>query len=79
VTIKFLGFTLVRINININENSHRKCSKNNVETPLNRFRTTITGKPVDWKKRKKFCQLNVGQVHDAKQPFDDTMSELRVI
>ena len=53
--------------------------KNNVEKPLARLRTTITGKPVDWRKRKKILSLEFRSGTRYNKPFDDTMSELRLL
>jgi hypothetical protein len=78
VTIRFLGFTLVRININITNNWSRKFVKNNVEYPFSRFRTTLTGDPIDRKKRKKNSMFEIWSGTRCKKRFDDTMSELRL-
>ena len=42
-----------------------------------RLRTTFTAEPIEWEKRKKICHLNFGQVDDAKNKFDDIISEPR--
>ena len=51
--------------------------KNNVETPFNRLRTTLTGEPVDWEEQKKLV-FEFWSGTQCKKPFHATMSELRL-